>query len=316
MYSVIIVDFDSIKITMKYIAQCLERIQERKKLHFVVVDNMPRSRSCYILEKDIKLELQKKKYKGMNVLCLDYCGAEVRVIQTQRNLGYARGNNVGIEFSGDEWADPYIVLSNNDIEFPDKISLDILRTVLEQNDRTAVVGPHIEGINGKCQGPYEMKMAWNELIVGPIRMLRWMVFGPKTTKKEKASAFYPSGEYYWVSGCFLVCVREKMRQVNNFDENTFLYGEEMILSERLKRAGFTMYYCNDVKIVHRGSETVARHFRDLEAEEILFESLFYYYKRYRNTNIFILLLSRVNFAMVKVLFWFGKRVNHIFKLKQ
>lgn len=315
MYSVIIVDYNSIKITMKYIETCLEKITESKRLHFVVVDNMPHSKSRYILETEMHLSLQEKNYGDMAVLCTKYKDAEVRVILTQKNLGYAKGNNTGIAFSEEEWADPYIVISNNDIEFCGKISLDGLCRVLEENDRAAAVGPHIEDTKGKLQGPYQAETAWNSLVARPVRVLAEFVFGPRETKKA-AGVSYPSGEYYWISGCFFVGVREKLKQVGNFDENTFLYGEEMILSERLKTRGYTMYYVDDIRIVHRGSETIARSFKNFEAEETLYKSLYYYYKKYRKTSVFILLLSRVSFSAVKFLFGLGRRINHIFKIKE
>ncbi len=315
MYSVIIVDYNSIKITMAYIKTCLEKIAEKARLHFVVVDNMPHSRSRHILETEMQLSLTEKAYRGMTVLCAEYEGAQVRVILTQKNLGYAKGNNVGIAFSEKEWADSYILISNNDIEFCGKISLDDLRRVLEEDDRIAAVGPHIEDTKGNLQGPYQAETAWNSLVARPVRVLAELVFGRKEQQKGAIQVSYPSGEYYWISGCFFLGVREKLKQVGNFDEKTFLYGEEMILSERLKTRGYAMYYVDDIRLVHRGSETIARSFKDFEAEEALYKSLYYYYKNYRNTSIFILLLSKMSFSAVKALFGLGKRVNHIFKIK-
>ena len=285
MYSVIIVDYNSIKVTMEYIDTCLEKIVERSDLHFVVVDNMPQSRSEYILETEMLLKLHRKMYNGMKVLCTEYKGTEVNVILTQKKLGYAKGNNIGIDFSDKEWEDPYIVISNNDIEFCGRISLHSMCEVLESNDRAAVVGPHIEDSNGNLQGPYQAGTAWESLVARPVKVLAEFVFGQKKAQKKTVPTFYPSGEYYWVSGCFFVAARERLRKAGNFDENTFLYGEEMILSERLKRVGYMMYYLNDIRIIHRCSETIGRSLKDFEAEETLYKSLYYYYREYKNTNI-------------------------------
>ncbi|MBD5531545.1 MAG: glycosyltransferase family 2 protein [Lachnospiraceae bacterium] len=315
MYSIIIVDFNSLKVTMQYIEDCLEKIEERKELHFVVVDNKPNSTSCHILEREMGLNIQKKVYKGLCVLCFDYHGAEVRVIQVRKNVGYARGNNIGIEFSDREWADSYLILSNNDIEFRERVSLTKLSRILDETDRAAVVGPHIEDVSGRRQGPYDAARVWDSLIVRPTKMLMRLVFGKKENKRTSQEANYPNGECDWVSGCFLVCAREKMRYAGNFDENTFLYGEEMILSERLKKVGYAMFYCDDVKIIHRGSETIARNFKDLEAEEVLFQSLFYYFKNYRKTNRVVLGLSWIYFQLIRICFGVGKKVNHIFKMR-
>lgn len=98
------------------------------------------------------------------------------------------------------------------------------------------------------------------------------VWAEKDAEKT-VPTFYPNGEYYWVSGCFFVDAREKLRKAGNFDENTFPYGEKMILSERLKRVGYMMYYLN-VKVIHRSPETIARSLKDFEAEETLYKSLY------------------------------------------
>jgi GT2 family glycosyltransferase len=47
---------------------------------------------------------------------------------------------------------------------------------------------------------------------------------------------------YWVSGCFMIIKSIDYINAEYFDENTFLYGEEMILAERLKKINRSMYF--------------------------------------------------------------------------
>lgn len=314
MYSIIIVDYNSIRETMHYIAHCAENIISEAPLHFVIIDNLPHSKSIQILTEEIQINfLDKYIYEEMQVVAFKYMGFDIRLILTGRNWGYAKGNNIGINFSGKEWEDDYIVISNNDIEFIEKIDLGKLKKIIDENRDIAVVGPHVKDMNGNDQGPYPKTTAWSELIVRPSKIIPELIWDHKVVNKDVKQN--PEGIYYWVSGCFFICSREKMLEVNNFDEKTFLYAEEKILSERLLQKGYRMYYTNAITIIHRSSESVGKTFKNLEAEQVLFNSLFYYYKVYRKTSLFVLLIARINFACVKLMFLVGQKINRVFKIK-
>ena len=105
---------------------------------------------------------------------------------------------------------------------------------------------------------------------------------------------------YWVSGCFFVTRAEVFESVNGFDENTFLYAEEMILSERYARRKYKVFFDNDFTIIHEGGATVRKTKTPLDIMEIKFNSLCYYHKIYRNTSCFIINVAESNFKIYKV----------------
>lgn len=89
------------------------------------------------------------------------------------------------------------------------------------------------------------------------------------------SALFPTSKwaagYYWghlpndqtapveiLSGAFMVLARAAIEKVGGFDEQFFMYGEDIDLSWRIHEAGFVNYYQSDIGIVHFKGESTAK----------------------------------------------------------
>ena len=59
----------------------------------------------------------------------------------------------------------------------------------------------------------------------------------------------------WVPGAFSVIRRDVLEQVGYFDENFFLYYEEVDLCRRIRQAGYRILYRPELVIVHIGGES-------------------------------------------------------------
>lgn len=59
-----------------------------------------------------------------------------------------------------------------------------------------------------------------------------------------------------LSGAFMMLSKESLSAVNGFDEDYFMYGEDIDLSWRIKKAGYVNYYLGEVSIIHlKGSSS-------------------------------------------------------------
>ncbi|MCA1744383.1 MAG: glycosyltransferase [Bacteroidales bacterium] len=89
------------------------------------------------------------------------------------------------------------------------------------------------------------------------------------------STLFPTSKiaagYYWghlpdnqtapieiLSGAFMVLTRVAIEKVGGFDEQFFMYGEDIDLSWRIHEAGFVNYYQSDIGIVHFKGESTAK----------------------------------------------------------
>ena len=207
---------------------------------------------------------QIKDYKILNhIIIVDNCSTDdsynilkkeeknnIEVIKTKSNNGYASGNNYGIKYAINKYKSDYIIISNPDI-------------IVKEKDIKALIK---ENIN------YFHKYAEKDLMYD------------KSKYKSKIT------EVEVVKGCFFIIKSNVIKDVNYFDENTFLYYEENILGKKLKDKKYKSFILNEVEVIHNLSVSVDKSIKSLKKYKILKESQRYYEKNYNNTNIFGMLL--------------------------
>lgn len=123
------------------------------------------------------------------------------------NLGFAAGVNRGIEAILGRWAQAWIFLVNNDAEvLPGAI--DALRATLQAAPNAVVAYP------GMQQGASLFGLTYYQPLLGLF-----------ATKQLPGSIRYPSG-------CALLIAPERI-ELPLFDEDFFMYGEDVMLGARL-----------------------------------------------------------------------------------
>ena len=91
--------------------------------------------------------------------------------------------------------------------------------------------------------------------------------------------------------------RNAFEAVSGFDENIFLYCEEMILSERMRNKGYMTYFYPEWTIYHyhRGAHNP-------ESEKIGRVSKTYYYREYRGASKLSLKISDMSYFLCKKIY--------------
>lgn len=151
-------------------------------------------------------------------------------IKNNFNLGFAAGNNVGIRFALEKFAD-YVFLLNNDA-YLEKNTLSLLIQKAAKNP-TALVSPLIEKNDGATWFA-EGKINWLTMKTMHIR---------KNTKNKCHSSEY-------LTGCALLVGKKVFQKIGLMDENFFLYYEDADFSLRAKKAGFSLLVYPEAKIIH------------------------------------------------------------------
>lgn len=234
------------------------------------------------------------------------------------NYGYAKGNNIGLKLAesmGFSWA----IVMNNDVIL-EKPVLSTLLELANSDPQIAIIGPKIVGTDGKKQGPFKKPGLYDRVfyplfypILYPLRRIAVHLKVRRSTSKTCAKVLYP----YRVMGCFFLLDLNAMERVGWFDENTFLYGEELILSEKLLSSGYKIAYTEEVYVKHMHEATTTqfgekRAFMQLESE-------LYYFQKYRGYGKVRLTLVKFGFfysyfVLVPVLEFFKNllkpRANH------
>lgn len=169
------------------------------------------------------------------------CFPDVRLITSDRNLGFAGGNNrAACEATGE-----YLLLLNNDTVLQNNITpiLDLL----DHNRSIGSAGARMldgSGAYSKSAGHFP----------SPLRLIR-------IASVYKNDGYFGSGNFPesgqvnrcivdWVAGSFLLVRRSVWDQLHGLDDGYFMYGEDIDFCRRVRDAGLQTAYCPDVRYVH------------------------------------------------------------------
>ena len=106
------------------------------------------------------------------------------------------------------------------------------------------------------------------------------------------------GFHYKIMGSFFMLRMADYITCGMMDEATFLYGEEVILSERLKTVNKKVYYYPGVCVIHEHGATTKKALGHRGINGYLLESLMYYYRTYRHEPKWKCLLCRGLYMLI------------------
>ena len=274
MLGIVLVNYRSDDLTVRFVREELSRVRIPYRL--VVVDNGGRA------ESDLQGRLP-----------------EATIIRAE-NKGYASGCNLGARWLREQMDPEAILFSNNDIRFQSDEVVDKLYAELFRHDNVGAIGPCIVGTDGRRQSPEPYRGLWNRFV--------WMyVLTPFLSRARKIRKFQldyaekaSEGYHYKLMGSFLMVRAEAFFEAGCFDENTFLYAEEPIISERLSRIGKRCWFCPAVTVVHDHGAIIRSSFKRKEMDRMQFQSMAYYYRRYRNYPAWEISLVRILYRLIQV----------------
>ena len=208
------------------------------------------------------------------------------------NYGYAKGNNFGLKLAR-KLGYKYALVSNNDVVI-EKPVLSVLMSAFNELENVAVVGPRVYDPNGKRQGPYSKPNLYQNFfypvfipVLWPIKKLIIKIISRIRDGKTRYC--------YSLIGCFLLMDLDVIEKVGWFDENTFLYAEEIILAEKLEKVGYKMAYVDSVYIKHMHGQSTQKLGNTNRSLQGLNANL-YYFRRYRGYGTIRLGLVKAGFV--------------------
>lgn len=239
-----------------YLELCLNSLAEappRRSTEVIVVDNA---------SSDGSSEMIKAKFP------------DVTVIRSEENLGFSRGNNLGIR----QCQGRYIALVNPDvIVFPG--CLDALADFLDQNPRVGDVGPRVLNPDMTLQSTCRRAPTlWNNICMATGLASR---FKSSRFFAGEHMSYFPHDRTLPVDvivGCFSMIRRETLDEVGLLDENLFMYGDDIDWCRRCWKAGWQVVFYPGAQAIHdRGKITAAYPVRFAVAQQ---KSVLYYWRKH------------------------------------
>lgn len=191
----------------------------------------------------------------------------VRLVKNSNNMGFSKANNQAIMLAKGE----YVLLLNSDAEVLQG-SIQALVSFLDDHRDVAIVGCRLVNADGV---PEESCGRVPSIVAVSATKLRR--FGIKLRLLDKlASHILPAQttEVDWVTGACLMAHRAHLLQVGGFDENIFMYFEDIDLCYRVKKLGKVVFFPGAEVIHLKGASATGA------SNSIYRESQMYFYKKH------------------------------------
>ena len=202
---------------------------------------------------------------------------ELKVIANTENLGFSKANNLGVK----EARGTYVCILNPDTVVPETC-FEHLLAFARNKENLGAVG--IRLIDGTGTFLPESKRNLPTPKVALAKLL------------QQSKAYYASnfcedetGKVQVLVGAFMFLKREVYLELDGFDEDYFMYGEDIDISYRLLQAGYDNYYCGALPAIHfKGESTL----RDKTYATRFYEAMdIFYNKHFGSSNVEARLVS-------------------------
>jgi GT2 family glycosyltransferase len=220
------------------------------KISFIVVNYNGLEDSCELIESiysnipascDYEIILVDNGSKQDESLHVKEKFPSVIAIRSEKNLGFAGGNNLGIKSSSGN----YLFLINNDTLLFDDSMLKLV-DFMDKNSQAAAVSP-------KIYFPGEPKIIQ---YAGFTPMSRITLRNRSIGRGEKDDGSYNyENKTFATHGAAMLVRREVVDRIGYMPEVYFLYYEEIDWCMNMKRHGYELWYVPSSSIVHKESRT-------------------------------------------------------------
>jgi GT2 family glycosyltransferase len=187
----------------------------------------------------------------------------VRWIEMGYNAGFARANNAGIRIA--EGAQ--VLILNSDTVIHDQ-AIDKSVALLKAYPGAVGGGVQLLNTDGSTQisGAHFIRGGLNTLLPLPYlgRLVRYLGYRFKSTIPS-VQHVKKDIEVDWVVGAYMLVKKEALRQAGLFDEDFFMYAEEIEWCARLRKEGKLVLFA-EPKITHIGGGTSSNYYSTEETE--------------------------------------------------
>jgi GT2 family glycosyltransferase len=215
--------------------------------------------------------------------------SKVDVIRTIKNCGYAAGNNYGIKYAELNYKPKQIIISNPDI-FVNEITIINLSKILEENSTVAIVTGLIHNAKAEIVSNFGWTLPkYKDVLIGTNYVFSWVykkIF-KKSRFKDKSELISNHLYVDVVPGCFFIANFQRFKEINFFDETTFLFNEENIIGYKLKQKNYNTIIATNEKIIHFESVSINKNIKSyFKKSRLLEKSMVVYLKKYLNVGFF------------------------------
>ena len=283
--SIIIVNYN-VKEFLQNLIHSIERASTNISKEIIVIDNASEDGSTDVL---------KEKFPS------------VILIDNKINVGFGKANNQGLKIAKGK----YILFINPDCVVSED-TFDKMISFFEAHPECGLAGCKILNSDGTLQ------LACRRSFPGP-----WTSF----TKVTGLSTLFPGSKIFArynltyldenktyevdaISGSFMMIKKSVYEKIGGFDDEFFMYGEDLDLCYRVQKNGDKVFYVHDTQIIHYKGESTKR--SNLDETKVFYDAMHLFVKKHLSSFPVVELILRSAIGFRKTFAFLAKRKTEIF----
>ena len=202
-----------------------------------------------------------------NLKPLEQAFTNVKVLQTGENLGYAKGNNFGLNYLDQHIHPEFVAILNNDIVLPNDCFEKLIEkyTILEN---PAIIAPKQLDIHNNELLPYRLNSFLDDCL---NLFFIFKLFHKRKALKYKDTTGLKAMKVDMIPGSFMFASFKTFKKMGFFYPNTFLFVEERFIAVKAKLLNLNNYILLDETYVHAHSKTINTAFDQTEKFRLLYD---------------------------------------------
>jgi GT2 family glycosyltransferase len=243
----------------------------------IVIDNNSQDDSC---------EMMKQRFPN------------VKLIENTENSGFPKGNNIGVSEAQGE----YICILNPDTVIAEDTFTKVLAFAKKQND-LGIIGCKL--IDGTGNFLPESKRGTPTPFVAFTKITGLYKIFPQTFGKYYAQHLSENetGKVEILVGAFMLMKRELYLEIGGFDEDCFMYSDDIDLSYMALKKGKSNYYFHETAVIHYKGESTVKDGIYMKRNQ---QAMNFFFKKHFRVSFFFTVFMKMGilfFSVVKLFQW-------------
>lgn len=259
---IVILNYKKYEETLECVDSILQQTYENYQI--VIVENGSQNESLHIL--------QSKYGKEDNIT----------VLNSEQNVGFARGNNIGIKYAKEELKCDDIFVINSDIIMPPKILEQYLKI---DTSGVGIISPTVYSLDqkeifpsGNTNNMYKkfFRTVFDILLTSMLQITIvekiYHRVRPKRSESTETAINQKTEWKYSVSGCAFVLTEHFFEYYTQMYPKTFLYWEEMNLLMYLQKVGLVSKVIKTDPLIHKEGRSTREKHEKVDMRKVLKQS--------------------------------------------
>jgi GT2 family glycosyltransferase len=220
---------------------------------------------------------------------------KIKLIENKENTGFPKGNNIGVAQAKGE----YVCILNPDTVVAEDTFTKVMAFAEKQTNLGIIGCKLVDGTGNflpECKrGTPTPWVAFTKIFgLGNI-------FSKKIFKTEIFTKYYAhhitenqTGKVDILVGAFMVMKRELYNEVGGFDENCFMYSDDIDLSYMVLQKGKSNFYFHETSIIHyKGESTI----KDGTYMKRFQEAMNFFYEKHFKVSMFFSIFMKIGIVL-------------------